>query len=624
MIAIVPVELLKQLAAEAPQQAEFQCDPFQGTGSTNNGTASNSQTSNGAMGNGEYHHRLMVERWLQDRGIPYRVKPEPDGKGRTVYVLKQCPFDPSHGDPDSCIMQEPGGKLSAHCFHDSCGSYRWQDFKEKIGKPEAKHYHPPLQKQRSSRNGTARSSKGHKSPAGAIEEDDDPHRLAHLYLKGHSHDDTNTIVYWREEFLLWNGQCYRVMPSRELIAELTECVKAEFDRLNIAKNQKRQNKREKVQQVTTALINNVKQALGGLCLLPSVVEEPSWRSSHAWSATETLACRNGLLHLPSLVSGLDHLTGCTPLFFSRNALDYDFNLTAPPPVNWLAFLGQLWPDDPQSIGALQEWMGYCLLPDTRQQKILMLIGPRRSGKGTIARVLTDLVGKANVAGPTLSSLGTNFGLWPLLGKTVAVVSDARLSGRTDAATVTERLLSISGEDALTVDRKNLAPVTTKLLTRFAILTNELPRLGDASGALTGRMVQLRLTRSWYGEEDTGLTDRLLTELPGILLWAIAGWERLRQPGHFVQPDSSKELLGELEDLSSPVGAFVRERCVVAPGARVSIADLCSSWKRWCELTGRREPGTEATFGRDLLAAVPTARRTRPRDGLPEGGAHRPG
>jgi energy-coupling factor transporter ATP-binding protein EcfA2 len=126
----------------------------------------------------------------------------------------------------------------------------------------------------------------------------------------------------------------------------------------------------------------------------------------------------------------------------------------------------LWPGDAQSISTLQEWIGYLLTPDPRQQKILLLVGPRRSGKGTIARVIRGLIGADNIAGPTLSSLGTNFGLWPLLGKAVAMIQDARLSGRTDAATVAERLLSISGEDDLTIDRKNLSPVTTRLTARF--------------------------------------------------------------------------------------------------------------------------------------------------------------
>ncbi len=48
---------------------------------------------------------------------------------------------------------------------------------------------------------------------------------------------------------------------------------------------------------------------------------------------------------------------------------FDFSQCAPTPLAWLSFLKALWPDDPEAILALQEWFGYCLLPDTAQQKI---------------------------------------------------------------------------------------------------------------------------------------------------------------------------------------------------------------------------------------------------------------
>src|SRR5262249_30991174 len=163
---------------------------------------------------------------------------------------------------------------------------------------------------------------------------------------------------------------------------------------------------------------------------------------------------------------------------------------------------------------------------TAQQKILLMIGPTRSGKGTIARVLTALIGLANVCNPTLASLATTFGLQPLLAKSVAFISDARLSGRTDTAVIVERLLSISGEDAQPVERKYLPTTQTRCPVRFPILPNDLPRLNDASGALVGRLLILRFTRSFYGQENPHLTDELLTELPGILLWGMAGWKRL--------------------------------------------------------------------------------------------------
>jgi P4 family phage/plasmid primase-like protien len=274
-----------------------------------------------------------------------------------------------------------------------------------------------------------------------------------------------------------------------------------------------------------------------------------------------------------------------------------------------------WCDDPQSIESLQEWFGYLLTHDTRQQKLLLLVGPKRSGKGTIARVLTALVGKGNVAAPTLGGLATNFGMWPLIGKSVGIISDARLSGRADQAAVVERLLSITGEDSITVDRKNMQPITLRLPTRFVILTNELPKLSDASGAIVSRVILLHTNRSFYGREDHDLTDKLLAELPGILLWAIEGWRRLRARGRLLQPETGLESLGEINDLASPVAAFIRERCEVNRLARVTTADLFSAWKRWCESQGREKlVGTVQSFARDLLAAESTVRRVRLRDG----------
>src|SRR5262249_6708294 len=144
-----------------------------------------------------------------------------------------------------------------------------------------------------------------------------------------------------------------------------------------------------------------------------------------------------------------------------------------------------------------------------------------------------------------------------------MISDARLGGRADQHVIAERLLSITGEDAITVDRKYREAWTGRLQVRFLILSNELPRLADASGALAGRFVMLVLTRSFYGCEDHQLTTRLMMERSAILNWAIAGWRRLIERGFFATPTSSADAVRELEDLGSPIGAFVRERCIVA-------------------------------------------------------------
>src|SRR5439155_10250876 len=174
------------------------------------------------------------------------------------------------------------------------------------------------------------------------------------------------------------------------------------------------------------------------------------------------------------------------------------------------------------------------------------IGPTRAGKGVIARVLKALVGRGNHAGPTLASLGTNFGLAPLIGKSLAIVSDARL-GTGNVHQVVERLLSISGEDMLTIDIKFREAWTGTLPTRFLVISNELPRFGDASGAIAGRFIVLTMSRSWLGHEDTTLTDKLLEELPGIFGWALDGLAALAAKGRFTEPQSSSDAILTLQD-----------------------------------------------------------------------------
>jgi putative DNA primase/helicase len=244
-------------------------------------------------------------------------------------------------------------------------------------------------------------------------------------------------------------------------------------------------------------------------------------------------------------------------------------------------------------------------------KILLLVGPTRAGKGVIARTLTALVGAANVAGPTLSSLGGDFGLAPLLGKPLAIVSDARMSGR-GSQVVVERLLSISGEDSITVNRKYRDQWTGKLPSRFLVVSNELPQLGDASAAIAGRFVTLMLTTSWYGREDTTLEGRIRDEMTGILNWALDGLERLERLGSFTRPASTEEAYIALQDLSSPTGAFIRDRCELGHG-EVAVDELWAEWKSWAENNGQTV-GTKQRLGTNLRAAHAPIKVVQPGSG----------
>ncbi len=425
-----------------------------------------------------------------------------------------------------------------------------------------------------------------------------PMHSARAFVDRHyTHDQWRTLHHWNSDFYRWTGTAYAPLDDDAARAALYRFLEA-------AQSQTADGKPTPFQPTTTK-VNMVLDALRAVTNLPTTVTPPCWLQGKNEPGPARLIClKNGLLDLESR-----QLMACSPDFFTLNALDFAYDAAAGDPKQWLTFLDQLWEDDQESQDTLQELFGYALTCDTSQQKLFMMEGPKRSGKGTTARVLTAMIGRDNVRAPTLTSLGKDFGVQPLIGKQLAIISDARLSLRAEVHNIAERLLTISGEDTVTVDRKHREAWTGRLGTRFIIFTNELPILADASGTLISRFILLRLTESFYGREDLGLTDRLLTELPSILNWALDGWQRLQERGHFKQPKSSQGALQELEDLASPVKAFVRDCCDVGSDREILKNALYQTYKGWCDDGGLR-PKSLSIFSRDLLSAFRTIKSAK--------------
>ena len=422
---------------------------------------------------------------------------------------------------------------------------------------------------------------------------------ARLWLRDHfTVTGKRTLHHWRGDFWQWTGTHYAAIPAEE-----TKGMAWRFlDGCDVygGKDEPPLPYKPKGENVT-----NLLGALAALTGLSTSVEAPAWISGSKRGAKGLIPMLNGVLDIKTR-----KLQAHDPALFATWALDFPFEPHPAPPAEWLAFLATCWPDDQESIDALQEIIGYLVSGDTRQQKAFMLVGPRRSGKGTIGRIVQELMGSASRCSPTLASLAGPFGLQQLIGKPLALISDARLSGRADQAVIVENLLRITGEDALSVDRKFKEAWAGQLPTRFFMMSNELPRLTDASGALASRFVTLVMTISHFGREDLGLIDRLTPELPAILAWALDGYRRLVERGAFAEPESSRELVEELQDLSSPVAAFVKHRCVVGAGMEAAKGVLYREWKSWAVERGHLHITNEATFGRDLLAAVPGIKPVR--------------
>lgn len=254
-------------------------------------------------------------------------------------------------------------------------------------------------------------------------------------------------------------------------------------------------------------------------------------------------------------------------------------------------------------------MGYLLTSDTSHQKLMLLVGPPRSGKGTICRITEQVIGADNVVWPTLSDLAERFGLASLLGKLAAIIADAHLVRDQSSSRTVEVLKSITGEDAVRVDRKNRDAIpNARIIARFFICANELPQLPDASSALTSRLLLLRMRKSFVGQEDRSLSAALVREIPGIMRWALDGLARLRTGESFTIPQDSLALAREFEFLSSPIKEFLSDCCVVGHG-KVEMAVLYQKFRGWCDVSGRK-PLSRPMFGAKLRAAVPQLEESR--------------
>jgi putative DNA primase/helicase len=440
-------------------------------------------------------------------------------------------------------------------------------------------------------------------------------------------DDVRTVagspvtrtVFWRGDWWDHVGSHYRQASDRAVELSLWRVLnRADYEHFTENAEGDREVQIRRWEPLK-AKVSNVQKALEACCEVDDEAEAGSWlvfptdrevppfvdetRADRLVSFTNTLLD-------PVTQEVFEH----TDAYLNTYALPFEYDVAAEC-RRWLTYLDSIL--SPDSIALLQEWFGYVVSGRTDLQKMLYMLGPSRSGKGTIALILSSLIGLMNVAGPTMHGFAGQFGLQPLMGRPLAIFDDVRLPPRPDNVyTAMERLLSVIGEAPLTVDRKNKEPLTVRLPTRIMMAANELLQFPDEVGAMQTRMLVLVFTKSFVGREkrDDEFKDLFLAELPGILNWALAGLRRLDENrGRFTDPADSTEVSEELRDAGNPVRPFVRDHC--------ELGDSEDHWIWVDELYGmyaetrggfKDDTAQSDRFGRELKAAFPSVKRKRKR------------
>jgi len=101
-----------------------------------------------------------------------------------------------------------------------------------------------------------------------------------------------------------------------------------------------------------------------------------------------------------------------------------------------------------------------------------------------------------------------------------------------------------------------------------------------------RLIPFAVTLLDDGEprKDPNMEEKLTTELPGILAWAVAGcleWQKVGLKAPFAVTEATANYQAEMDVLA----AWMTDRCILGKPYQAKASDLYQSYENWCETNG---------------------------------------
>lgn len=267
-----------------------------------------------------------------------------------------------------------------------------------------------------------------------------------------------------------------------------------------------------------------------------------------------IGCKNGVVDVESSVvrphKREDYLETVIPH-------PYDHQTHAPA---WLKCLDQWFGDDTeaeQKVEALQEFMGYCLIADSRYKKMLLVYGESDTGKSVIPKVLRILVGPENTCSLDVEELADARSRADIVGKLVNLLTEISVG----AIVKDGPFKAIIDNEAISIDQKYQPKFSYQPIAKHVFCANNLPHITDQSRGVYNRLLLIKFNRVIPGvEQDRRLLDKLAGEIEGILAWAVEGVARLvRNDGTFTDIAESTLAVEEYRRDMNPVVEFITEK-----------------------------------------------------------------
>lgn len=241
--------------------------------------------------------------------------------------------------------------------------------------------------------------------------------------------------------------------------------------------------------------------------------------------------------------------------FCLNRLPVIYDPDVEKPARWLKFMEELL--NPDDILTLQEYMGYMLLPTTKAQKMMLIIGKGGEGKSRIGLVLRELFGN-NMYSCSLQKIEVDkFARANLEYMLITVDDDMKL----EALPQTNHIKSIvTLEDQIDLERKGQQSFQGVVYARLIAFGNGgLHALYDKTDGFYRRQLILTTKDKVDGrEDDPYLIDKLRKERDGIFLWALEGLQRLVSNNYvFTESVDAKQNLVDAQEEGNNILAFMK-------------------------------------------------------------------
>lgn len=268
--------------------------------------------------------------------------------------------------------------------------------------------------------------------------------------------------------------------------------------------------------------------------------------------------------------------------YCMNRLKVDYNPNAPEPVCWLSYLNDLL--IPMDILTVQEYIGYCLIPTNKAQKMLLIIGKGGEGKSRMGLVLRHIFGDSMKNG-SIQKLETNRFARADTEYILLLVDDDMKMVALPQTSYIKTMVTL--EDKMDIERKGQQSIQRQLYVRFICFGNgTLGALYDRSyGFYRRQLILTTKDRPANRVDDPFLAEKLKAEAEGILLWCLEGLKRLQENNYeFTLSDRTKKNLEDAMADGNNIIQFMEsegyirlERDCVAASAHLYVA-----YCRWCK------------------------------------------